>query len=226
MSDEKFSAFVDDELSQSEFDEIYSKLTSDNEDGKDLKQRWQRYHLIGNVLQKQVPEKIDARLAERVMAELKNEPAIFVPDRMAPISQDDSVQNNASKNNAFKNKSSKNNKATVVSFPVFKQIAGLAVAASVMVVAILVTQSFSTNDGIAPTPQVAKSTAPAITRQQFARVSGVTASGVKATLPPRFQNRLNKYLINHNQYSSGVPGVLPYARIIGYTPGNTGNTNK
>lgn len=225
MEDEKFSAFIDDELSQSEFDEMCSRLFSGKDfSGKDkgLKQKWQRYHVISDTLQKHLPEKVDYNLADRVMSELENEPVILAPNRVLAPAQN-TFQNNAPNNNV-----------SPMPTPIFKQIAGLAVAASVMVVAILVSQSFTTQDGVNTTaPIAALPTMPS--KQEFARVSKpqtilATQQAALVTqqttalakpqmvFPPDFQNQLNKYLANHNQYASGVSGVLPYARIIGYTP--------
>ena len=197
MKEEKFSAFIDNELNEAEFDEMYSALSSD----KDFKRRWQRYHIISDTLQKHLPEKFDCKLADQVMLKLENEPAIFVPEHtsqydLSPVSTA--------------------GKATVTTLatkkPFFKQIAGLAVAASVMVVAVFVTQTFVTNNGttaVAPVASVPSMPA----ESQFARISG---SQPKAS--SGYQSQLNKYLANHNQYSTSVPGVMPYARIIGYTP--------
>lgn len=227
---EKFSALIDDELDQPGFDEVVSALCSNegsNEgfdetslgENRGLKKKWQRYHMISDVLQKHLQEKVDYCLADRVMSELENEPIILVPNRISAVAAETKAHA----------------KNTTVSMPVsrriFKQIAGLAVAASVMVVAILVSQTFSTNDGVNPTappiatlsptsptspialPAMVTNKPPTMpSKQQFARISEP-----KTTLPPSFQNQLNRYLANHNQYASGVSGVLPYARIIGYT---------
>ena len=66
MKEEKFSAFVDNELHGVEFDEMYSALNSD----EDLKRRWQRYHIISDTLQKHLPEKFDCNLADQVMLKI------------------------------------------------------------------------------------------------------------------------------------------------------------
>jgi len=198
MKDEKFSAFIDNELHGAESDEMYSALNSDN----DFKRRWQRYHIISDTLQKHLPEKFDCNLADQVMLKIENEPVILAPKHTSQYAS--SPVSTATK--ATATVVTKSNK------PFFKQIAGLAVAASVMVVAVLVTQTFVTNNGTTAVAPVAKVLSmPA--ESQFARISEPQP---KAS--PGYQNQLNKYLANHNQYSTGVPGVMPYARIIGYTP--------
>ncbi len=247
---EKFSALIDDELGRSELEEMVSALCldgeglaeegSDNGSGEtgseknsDLKKKWQRYHIISDALQKHLPEKMDYCLADRVMSELKNDPVILAPNRISAVAQDTQTDT--------KNTAMPPSVSPPASRQIFKQIAGLAVAASVMVVAILVSQTFSTNDGVNPNPvappiatlsptappAISPTTPPAMlakqpsvmiskqpvmpSKQQFARMSEP-----QTALPPSFQNQLNRYLANHNQYASGVSGVLPYARIIGH----------
>jgi len=209
MREEKFSAFIDDELTGVEFDEMYSAYNAE----EDLKQRWQYYHIISDTLQKHLPETLDCTLADRVMTALEKEPAILAPKHVS-----EPVSSFATTTNSTTTPITTGNKVSTRSKLYFKQIAGLAVAASVMVVAVFVSQTFFANDGAAPFAPVARiPSMPA--ENQFARI---TDPRLKATsgfqTSSVFQNRLNKYLANHNQYSTGVPGVMPYARIIGYTP--------
>ena len=207
MKKEKFSAFIDNELNGAEFDEMYSALNSD----EDLKRRWQRYHIISDALQKHLPEKFDCNLADQVMLKIENEPAILAPKFTSQY--DTSPDSTASKATAtvVTTVATKSNK------PFFKQIAGLAVAASVMIVAVFVTQTFVTNNGttaVAPVATFDTKIPSMPAENQFARISEP-----RPKASPGYQNQLNKYLANHNQYSTSVPGVMPYARIIGYTPG-------
>jgi len=212
---EALSAMMDNELSPSELDDTVTGLLSATQIS-DLKQKWQRYHMISDALQKHIPEKVACNLADRVMSELENEPVVLAPNRIAAIDM------------ATKKETQTASSISLPTRSVYKQIAGLAVAASVMVVAIMVTQTFSTQDGVNPTTPIAALTPstsiikaiipvtppPAMpSQQQFARVSAEP----QKTLPPSFQNQLNRYLANHNQYASGVSGVLPYARLIGFT---------
>lgn len=90
-----------------------------------------------------------------------------------------------------------------------KSVAGLAVAASVAVVAVLTLQ----------TPEVA----PPGTGVQVAATPPAPADYVRLTPAPavpvaQTQDRLNEYLVNHSEYaaSGGMPGMLPHARIVGY----------
>lgn len=94
-----------------------------------------------------------------------------------------------------------------------KQFAGLGLAASVTAVAIFTTQSYFTSS-LTEGPAVASMQA-VPQANQFDRIA----------LPqPRKQvpANIDKYLANHNGHASRVPGVLPYARIIGYSTDDTG----
>lgn len=94
-----------------------------------------------------------------------------------------------------------------------KPLTGVAVAASVALVAVLALQNVDPGTN-APAPQVASTGLPAPER---------AASGdVWERQPAPAGGRLNGYLVQHNEYaaSSGVQGVLPYVRIVGYDSGN------
>jgi sigma-E factor negative regulatory protein RseA len=149
-----------------------------------LVRHWERYHIISDALKNNLPRYLNHDLANRVKQAVDTEPTIIAP------------------NNFLHNIS-----------PVVKQIAGLAVAASVMAVAILATQGFIKDGEVAPqlakVPQMPSS-------DQFDRVAQNKLNPQQ--LPPNIQKQLDKFLVNHNQYAPGMHGVLPYARIIGYSP--------
>lgn len=92
-----------------------------------------------------------------------------------------------------------------------KPFAGAAIAASVALVAVLSLQSV--NQETPATPQLAANVLP----QDFVRVQ----QGQWDRQGARVESRLNGYLVHHNEYaaSSGVQGVLPYVRIVGYDSG-------
>ncbi len=94
-----------------------------------------------------------------------------------------------------------------------KPLTGVAVAASVALVAVLALQNVDPGTN-SPAPQVASTGLPA---------AELAASGeVWERQPAPAGGRLNGYLVQHNEYaaSSGVQGVLPYVRIVGYDSGN------
>lgn len=99
---------------------------------------------------------------------------------------------------------------------VLKPVAGLAVAASVAVVAVLaVQQTRSPAPGIA---QVAANLPAMPSPEAYTRVQGVQWDNQGNVQPPQMSNQLNDYLVNHSEYaaSGGMPGMLPYVRIVGY----------
>ena len=92
-----------------------------------------------------------------------------------------------------------------------KQASGFAVAATVAVVAVLAVQpQDGTDDGI----QQVATTTPAGNTEWVRVNTGVNWNVEK----PSVESKLNAYLVNHNGYSSGVRGILPYAPIVSYDP--------
>jgi sigma-E factor negative regulatory protein RseA len=98
-----------------------------------------------------------------------------------------------------------------------KPVAGLAVAASVAVVAVLALQQ----PGGGPQPGAAgvqvAATPPATA--DYARLAPVASDVLPAQVQTVQQSgRLSEYLVNHSEYaaSGGMPGMLPHVRIVGY----------
>lgn len=141
-----------------------------------------RYQLISDVLNNRVGAPVSAGLADRVMQALADEPS---------------------------------HQATLTAAgqwrKLIKPVAGVAVAASVALVALLSVQSITRQT--APAPQLASSAPVQPAAQDFVRVQ----QGQWHRQAPQVRNRLNGYLVHHNEYatSSGVQGVLPYVRIVG-----------
>jgi sigma-E factor negative regulatory protein RseA len=110
--------------------------------------------------------------------------------------------------------------------PLWKPVAGLAVAASVALVAILTVSPV----GEVPSGNVPRlATAdPAPVVEQLA-VSNPAITAVSNTgddtqwdrLDQGIDKRLSGYLVNHNEYaaSRGVQGVMPYVRIVSHDTG-------
>jgi sigma-E factor negative regulatory protein RseA len=96
----------------------------------------------------------------------------------------------------------------------FKPVAGLAVAASVAVVAVLAIQNSEQEPASAPTVAAAAPADNAYIRAQAAHPAGEKFPA---------DERLNIYLVNHNEYAvnRGMQGLLPYVRIVGHTPGSS-----
>ena len=99
-------------------------------------------------------------------------------------------------------------------------LAGLALAASVSAVAVLVIHNLDDGSGPRPAPVADAS------RQEVAIADPEASSRDTPRAADRLQwsdvapdteARLNAYLVNHSEHAgNGVPGVLPYVRLVGY----------
>lgn len=109
---------------------------------------------------------------------------------------------------------------------------GVAMAASLAVAALLVVRGLDTH---APGSQAVPQVVTAPSEPSPATVAGGGVVPVATTSVdedsaaltrltwndprPDVAKRLNGYLLNHNQYqATGVQGMLPYARVVGYEP--------
>lgn len=144
----------------------------------DLQQRLSRYQLVSDALQNHLPPEVDPGFYRRVQAALHDEPAVR-PGGLA------------------------GSRLGVL----VKPVAGLAIAASVAVVAVLSIQSARQDE---PSLQ-AVATVPA--DKDYVRVQTASTPGAQ----PRMGKKLDIYMVNHNEYavSRGMQGMLPYVRIIG-----------
>ena len=118
---EQISALMDDELSTAEQGLALQRLCKD----QDLCGVWERYHLVRDALQSELPNMVDVDLATRIMAGVEQEPPLH-PGREL--------------------------RGTVRT--VLKPVAGLAIAASVAVVSVVGLQAYrqsqSMDQGLPP----------------------------------------------------------------------------
>jgi sigma-E factor negative regulatory protein RseA len=158
-----------------------------------LRRTWGRYHMISDCLGGRLPAQLDRRLADRVAAAIRSEPAIVAPAPERAPRQ------------------------------LLRPLAGLAIAASVAAVAILGVQQQRADDtGVSPAVPVAAVTAPekapAAQQRQFTLASGGTTVAPPQARPAAggINPRLNRYLVNYNEYrrNAAVQGMLPYVRIV------------
>ena len=160
----------------------------------ELRRRWMRYHTASDALKNSLPAAlIKPDFSSRVMRAIDAEPTIFAP----------------------RNITRKIN-------PLVKQLAGLAIAASVTAVAVLGVQTWRlepTAEPIATAVQVAPPVAdlirPVVATTTTAATNTVTVDADSATLPAHVQSQINQYLLNH-QSALAAQRMLPYARIVGY----------
>ena len=109
---------------------------------------------------------------------------------------------------------------TTKNYPDFlKPLAGFAIAASVAVVAILGVRQSAIEPAAQPVQFVAQQ--PVDTAPLAARVATgqpVNQSQVSQDAYETAEARLNRYLLNYNEYrtNAGVQGMLPYVRIVAH----------
>ncbi len=223
LSDERLSSLLDGELDDTQQRHAIDALSGD----AGARERWERFHLAGDVLHGDLAEAIDPRFTSRVMAAIDDEPAILAPP---PPRQSSTTRTHAPSR-------------------LSKRFAGLAVAASVAAVAVMGVESLYHEDPAAPlNQQVAENTSPPseyirLAKQPSLSTAAPLASVVNAPLTApssplaapsltartemfrahpeivrHIDPRLHKYLINHSQQAarSNIQGVMPYARIVTY----------
>lgn len=189
--EEQLSAFVDDELDAPP-GAFLARLVEDQES----RERWARYHMIGDVLRdREAP--LALTLGARVADALAAEPALLVP----PVG-----------------KPALGPAARVTPLRRWGLAAGFAAAA-------LLGASFVAREPLQPVPVVAEQGPPVIAPAAPVNADGVRPQAVawdeSRDVPPQnveFHRRLNSYLVNFNEQRAdlGVPGVHPYVRIVGF----------
>ena len=79
---EQLSTLMDCECEASELELAVRRLIKD----RDLKARWQRYHLIGDALKNNLPEIMDVEFAERIQKAIDADLPIKKPAKISPLS--------------------------------------------------------------------------------------------------------------------------------------------
>ena len=185
---QQISSLMDDE-SMHESSDVIHELGSHDE----LRHTWLRYHLIGDCLRGNLPEKVDLKLAERIGQAITAEPSILAPGRHTTYMK------------------------PVLGFAIAASVAMVAIMGlqhtntdpsfSIPSQPIALQQSVSSNQ------QVAGNYTKQGNRQQVQPVQHIPAS-----TQINAGSRLNRYLVNYNEYraNAGMQGILPYVRIISY----------
>ncbi len=190
---EKISALMDHQMSASEVDELTARMVHD----PSLRHCWARYHLIGDALRNNgrnnLPDSIKHDLASRVAK-------IIGAEAPLPISID-AYRHTKTRSAAF-----------------FKPLVGMAIAASVAMVAIV---SFNMTSGVNPTGQQLVMAPLQNSASMMAPQSVMVPAPVvpQSTDPALANPQLAGYLEDHSKYSNAtlVQGqMLPYVRIVGY----------
>lgn len=209
--DEQISALMDGELDRREGSEVLDAIGRDPADAG----RWERFHLISDVLHNELPDAVQTGLAERVRQALEDEPAGVAPGRLPAAWQRMGMR-------------------------VGRQMAGLAVAASVTVAVVLVAWQPQPPDlATSPAGSLATERGQVAERgegSQLARLApgknrtpvALDSRGGSRSSNPSTRDvqdggaPLERYLVNHSEYSvsGGVQGMLPYMRVVGHSADN------
>jgi sigma-E factor negative regulatory protein RseA len=147
---------------------------------------WSRYHLIGDAMRREIGPLHDTGMAQAISRRLAEEPVVLAPA-------------------AVKSHSA----------PGRKTLAGLAVAASVAAVAVVMTPQLINPEGSETQPRVAEQQPAADNQTYFVAQDGTRWEMLKK---PAVESRLNAYLVNHQEFSaaSNIKGIMPYATFVSY----------
>jgi len=204
---ENLSALIDD-YQQSESDQ---SLLNDVLGDVNKQYTLRRYQMIGEVMRNETPEAIKLDFAADVMSQIEKESVLQVKPQ---------PENKQSEQSSW------------FWSVLFKPVAGLAVAATVAVVAVSSLQLqpaavdqadslASVDDSSAKVEFLAS--IPVINR-------GLSTVSVNGDNPasqvgmnwkikrnePEIQKKLNTYLVKHNEFSNSLQGIIPQARVVGF----------
>lgn len=180
---EQLSALVDGELQGEQLDQVLHSLKTD----KQAQLQLQRYQHTSDVLNGFTSKPHYTDLSARLTLALEDEPTYTVSAKP---------------------------KAKVLPFPshLWKQVSGLALAASVGALAVVGVMTQPENQLVSPAVQTAAYEVKSTVQPQLASSNRWTVS------EPEVEERLNTYLVDHNEYA-GASGVFSYARVVSYDAG-------
>jgi len=177
---ELLSALVDGELHGSELDQALRVLA----ENKLATAQFQRYQQTQDVLKGYAERGLSSHLVNRISLALENEP-VYSQQTSQP-------------------------KAEVITLPTpfWKQMTGLAVAASVGALAVVGVMTQPQNNLVTNSPMAAIDTPTAVITVAQAGERWIVDA-------PEIEYRLNNYLLEHNE-QTGSSGVFSYARVVSY----------
>ena len=199
---EQLSALLDDELSATESAHLLDKLGQ----SRDLRDHWDRYHLIGDVLRGETLHVSSIQIADRVRERIEKEPFIVA----SPKPRSAAAQTEPGHRSSVQ---------------WLKPAAGVALAASVAVVTVFSLPQLTGDSGdpgsgvqIAATQQPINPPVQLVSSQRSSAYSRGSSLRWKNLSEPQVESKLNGYLVDHNEYAApgGMSGVLPYATFVSY----------
>lgn len=187
--DEQLSALMDDQLEADQLRFLLQGLKDDDQ----AREKWRRYHVIGEAMRGAPARALEADFSAAVMAEINADGAV--------VNNDDGLG----------------------AEPAWvKRVVSFAVAASVATVAVFVANDQGVFDG-SQSPAEIVAIAPAdtnmINSSPVLQASTVASSVAQWNeVPNDVQQKLDRYLLNHAQSATGVPGqnMSQYIRLVGH----------
>ena len=184
MAASQLSAMVDDELQDIESDLVLRRLSRDQE----VRDRWERYHLISNALQDHLPAMIDTGFAARIRQAIEADPLPLPIVKPLPT--------------WYKPVTGFALAASVVLMALFGlKLTQTDTLQSTSQFALSAMPGFTT-----PAPAA------------FLPTQTVASSQRTDSTSAPVESRLGSYLVNHNGYASmnSMHGMLPHVRMVGY----------
>jgi sigma-E factor negative regulatory protein RseA len=146
---------------------------------------WSRYHLIGDAMRGETGSLYNPGLAQAISKQLEDEPVVLAP---AAINRRTGLKK--------------------------RSYTGLAVAASLAAVAVVMAPQLINPEGSEAPPNLATTEVPA-TQTLYVAEDGTRWELLKK---PEVESRLNAYLVNHQERSpsSNIKGIMPFATFVSY----------
>lgn len=183
---QQLSALVDNECDAAELELALHRLAKQPQ----LAACWQRYHLIGDVIGNQLPQRVDTNFAARVSA------AVALEDAPGSIANATDADTDA---HALRR------------WPLGGFAAAASVAAAVGLGLLMLNQT-----GFDPQPSRSAAVAPAtVLPAAPPAAESRTTAAVEMSPAADTESRLNTYLVSHNALASAnsIHGVLPYVQM-------------
>lgn len=183
--EELISAYMDEETSAFESRLCIHEMVSD----QSSRARWERYHVIRDALQGNLPTLMNSQFGSDVMEKIMCEDALNARIKLADLR---------------------------FSARYLKPLGGLALAASVATLSFFGVR-FINSDTKVSSPVVAQSNYEGVAIHRHTQVSKVSNPISRQAWPltTKDEARLNSYLVNHAEYAAKT-GITPYVRIVGY----------
>ena len=156
----------------------------------ELRDQWRRYHTYASVLKDEASSVLTTDFSEKVIQQLAKEPVQFSPAAMPARKR------------------------------LAGPIAGLAVAASLVGIAILLQKPVINDVSEDNVSNVAQVSVPALPLPKSELPSTDSSLIVANSKNENVRERINRLLIEHNEYNPAgdMTGMLPYSRFVGYNP--------